>query len=59
LWWVIGFYVAAKVFEQLDATLFSVGHFLSGHSLKHLAASLAPLSLVYGLMRRRRPGFPR
>lgn len=59
LWWVIGFYVVAKVFEQLDAELFAGGHILSGHSLKHLAASLAPLSLVYGLMQRCKPGFAR
>ena len=53
VWWMIGFYVAAKVFEQLDVQLYSVGEILSGHSVKHLLASLAPASLVYGLMQRR------
>jgi hypothetical protein len=53
LWWTIGFYVAAKVAEQLDDDLFALGGALSGHSLKHLLASLAPASLLYGLMRRR------
>jgi hypothetical protein len=53
LWWMIGFYVAAKVAEQLDDTLFALGGALSGHSLKHLLASLAPASLLYGLTQRR------
>jgi len=43
VWWMIGFYVAAKVAEQLDDQL----------TLKHLLASLAPASLVFGLIRRR------
>ena len=53
LWWMIGFYVAAKIAEQLDDTLFALGGALSGHSLKHLLASLAPASLLYGLTHRR------
>ena len=53
VWWMIGFYVAAKVFEQLDTQLYGVGEIMSGHTLKHLLASLAPASLVYGLMQRR------
>jgi hypothetical protein len=50
---MIGFYVAAKAAEQLDDNLFALGGALSGHSLKHLLASLAPASLLYGLMQRR------
>jgi hypothetical protein len=53
VWWMIGFYVAAKAAEQLDDNLFALGGALSGHSLKHLLASLAPASLLYGLMQRR------
>jgi len=53
VWWMIGFYVAAKVAEQLDGNLFALGNAMSGHSLKHLLASLAPASLLYGLMQRR------
>ena len=53
IWWMIGFYVAAKLAEQLDDNLFDLGKTLSGHSLKHLLASLAPASLLYGLMQRR------
>jgi hypothetical protein len=53
VWWMIGFYVAAKVAEQLDEQLFAIGGVMSGHTLKHLLASLAPASLVYGLLQRR------
>jgi hypothetical protein len=53
VWWMIGFYFAAKVAEQLDDNLFALGGAVSGHSLKHLLASLAPASLLYGLMQRR------
>ena len=53
VWWMIGFYVAAKGAEQLDEPLFALGNAVSGHTLKHLLASLAPASLVFGLMRRR------
>jgi hypothetical protein len=53
VWWMIGFYVAAKVAEQLDENLYAVGHAMSGHTLKHLLASLAPASLLYGLLQRR------
>lgn len=56
IWWMIGFYVAAKVAEQLDDRLYAVGNAMSGHTLKHLLASLAPASLLYGLMQRRGRG---
>jgi hypothetical protein len=56
IWWMIGFYVAAKLAEQLDDHLYAVGNAMSGHTLKHLLASLAPASLLYGLMQRRGRG---
>ena len=56
VWWMVGFYVAAKIAEQLDTNLYAVGNIVSGHSIKHLLASLAPASLVYGLLKRREPG---
>ncbi len=51
--WMIVFYIAAKVFEYYDSPVYSIGEIISGHSLKHLFAALAPASLLYGLMRRR------
>lgn len=53
LWWMIGFYVLAKLFEHFDFNLYQYGNVISGHSVKHLIAALAPLSLVLGLQRRR------
>jgi hypothetical protein len=34
---IVGFYVLAKVLEQLDKPIFNAGHVVSGHTLKHLA----------------------
>jgi hypothetical protein len=42
LWYVIAAYAIAKLFEALDYPIFSLGNIISGHSLKHVAASIAP-----------------
>jgi hypothetical protein len=36
-----GIYVLAKLLELLDRPIFSVGHVVSGHTLKHLVAALS------------------
>ena len=51
-WIIIGLYFLAKVFENLDAVVFGMGNWMSGHTLKHLVAGLAPLVLVYALKHR-------
>jgi len=51
--WMIGFYVAAKVLEYYDEQVYAAGQLLSGHTLKHVFASMAPASILYGLMQRR------
>jgi hypothetical protein len=50
------FYVLAKLLEAFDAQIFSVGHFVSGHTLKHLAASLSGFFLLNMLRLRRQTG---
>ena len=50
---VLAIYGAAKVFEALDGPIYSVGHLLSGHTLKHLTAALAAWWLLRGLDTRR------
>jgi hypothetical protein len=50
---VIAIYGAAKLFEVLDGPMFSMGHVLSGHTLKHLTAALAAWWLLRGLDARR------
>lgn len=52
VWWMVGFYLLAKLAELFDAQLYSLGHIVSGHSLKHVVAAMAPLSLLYGLQQR-------
>jgi hypothetical protein len=48
LFGALGWYVAAKVLEHpLDAPIFALGGWISGHTLKHLAAALA----AYGVLR--------
>lgn len=51
-WLAIGLYTLAKIFEQLDEVIFSVGGVISGHSLKHVAASIVPLVLINGIRQR-------
>ena len=47
---VLVFYVAAKLLELGDATMFEVtGHIVSGHTLKHLSAALAALPVIWAL----------
>ena len=50
---MIAFYIASKLFEFFDASIFAAGGIVSGHTLKHLAAALAPACLLYALRQRR------
>lgn len=52
IYWVFGAYLAAKLFETLDAELLQFGGVVSGHSLKHLAAAFAGLVVCRMLWRR-------
>jgi len=54
IWLVFLLYALAKVFEQLDATLYGWGEVISGHSIKHVCAALGPIVLIFGGVRRRR-----
>jgi hypothetical protein len=36
---VVGFYLLAKILETADHQVFALGHVVSGHTLKHLAAA--------------------
>jgi hypothetical protein len=50
--WVIVWYIVAKLFEHFDKEIFRLTHFSSGHSLKHLAASVSCYYLIKMLQRR-------
>jgi hypothetical protein len=53
LWSVVALYVLSKFFEQVDLAVFEAGRLISGHSVKHIVAALAPLVFLYGIDIRR------
>src|SRR5208283_2863418 len=53
----MGFYVGAKLLEAADRAVFNLGHFVSGHTLKHLVAALG-VYWVFRMLNRRRPVSP-
>ncbi len=50
---VVGFYILAKILEECDRQAFAVGHVVSGHTLKHLAAAAAGFWILRMLKRRK------
>ncbi len=53
-WFVIALYVLSKLFEYFDYGVYEFGKLISGHSLKHGVAAIAPLVILYGVDSRRR-----
>ena len=49
---VAGLYVLAKICELADRQIFSLGHLVSGHTLKHLVSGLAGLWILRMLQKR-------
>jgi Ceramidase len=54
-YWILAaaLYALAKVFEFTDGPIFSMGSFVSGHTLKHLAAAAASLMILRYFQTRR------
>ena len=53
--WMILWYASAKVLEHFDGEVFALlGHTVSGHTLKHLAAAVAPIVIVRMLLAQKR-----
>ena len=52
-WWMLFYYLVAKILEFLDPDVMSIGNLISGHSLKHVAAAMTPAVFLYALTRRR------
>jgi hypothetical protein len=50
---IAGFYVLAKMLESGDKIIFAIGHIVSGHTLKHLAAAGAGYWILRMLQKRR------
>lgn len=58
--WVIAWYGLSKVLEHFDEDVFDLlGHAVSGHTLKHLAAAVATFGVLWMLMAPRRAAVPR
>jgi len=53
LWLVIVLYAFSKLFEYFDSLVFDFVGLISGHSVKHVVAAMAPLVFLYGLNNRR------
>ena len=49
---VVAFYVLAKILEESDRQVFALGHLISGHTLKHLAAAAAGYWILRMLQKR-------
>jgi len=44
--------VLSKLLETFDPQVMQLGHVVSGHTLKHLAAAIAPVAVYLMLTRR-------
>jgi len=51
-WLLLLTYVLAKIFEHLDAEIFTLTGFISGHSLKHLLAAVGLWLLIQAYQKR-------
>jgi hypothetical protein len=51
---VVGWYLLAKLLETFDKPIFALGHIVSGHTLKHLAAAMAGWWILR-MVRKREP----
>lgn len=49
---VLSTYILAKLFEINDTLIFSTNHIISGHSIKHIIAAVAPLIFLFGISKR-------
>lgn len=58
VYWVFAAYVVAKILEIFDKPVLALGHLVSGHTLKHVAAAIAGVVVLRMLMLRRVQGFP-
>jgi hypothetical protein len=52
IWWFLGWYLVAKVLEIFDGQIYEWLPLISGHSLKHLAASIGCLVFLRYLQNR-------
>jgi hypothetical protein len=56
LYIAIGWYAGAKLYEFLDKEIYSVGHIVSGHTLKHIGAAVSCYMILSWIRQRRLVG---
>ena len=56
-WAMVGIYLIAKFFEHGDEPVLKVTGFISGHSIKHLVAAIAPLVYLAHLHKKTDPAY--
>ncbi len=56
LWAAFAWYVAAKILEALDRSIYALTAVVSGHTLKHLAAAASTYMVLHMVQRRREQG---
>lgn len=54
-YWIVAaaFYALAKLLEYFDSSIYAIGHIVSGHTLKHLAAAAACFAILRHFQTRR------
>ena len=52
LYYVFAWYVLSKLLESFDGEIYALGHIVSGHTLKHLAAAASGFVVCWALARR-------
>lgn len=52
-WLLMGAYILAKLLEEYDAEIFNIMPWISGHSLKHLAAAFGVFLLIQSYINRK------
>lgn len=54
IWMILLTYLVSKLFEITDYQVYQFVKIISGHSLKHITVSFAPIILIYAMKRERR-----
>lgn len=54
IWFVLLTYISAKISETYDHEIYHTLKFISGHSIKHFFAALAPLLFLFGISKSRK-----
>lgn len=57
IWWALAWYAAAKICEHSDRAIYELQDVITGHNVKHILATGAPLMILL-MLKRRNPRKP-